>query len=78
MLSSILKETKIYQEIKAEGEASVILRLLRKRFGELPEGIPTLISALKLMALDELSETLLDFSDISEVESWLNNHADQK
>lgn len=75
MLDITFEETRVYQEIKAEGEASVILCLLRKRFGELPEGIPASISTLKLTALDELSEALLDFSDISEVESWLASYS---
>ncbi|MEL6601717.1 MAG: DUF4351 domain-containing protein [Cyanobacteria bacterium J06614_10] len=77
MLSIILKETKIYQEIKAEGEVDVILRQLRKLFGNLSEDVQTSISELPLSTLGELSEALLDFSDISEAQDWLMNRSRQ-
>ena len=41
MLDITFEQTKVYQEIKAEGEASVILRLLRKRFGALTRRYPS-------------------------------------
>jgi predicted transposase YdaD len=75
MLDITFEETKVYQEIKAEGEANVILRQLKKRFGTLAEDTRVLISALPLSALEELSEALLDFSDITDLQSWLANHS---
>ena len=76
MLNITLEETKLYQGIKAEGEVNVILRQLRKRFGNLSEDIQSAISVLPLTALEELSEALLDFTDVSEVQSWLAKHSD--
>jgi predicted transposase/invertase (TIGR01784 family) len=75
MLDITFEETKVYQEIKAEGETDVILRQLRKRFGPLEEDTIASISALPLSALEELSEALLDFSDVTELQSWLTNHS---
>ena len=75
MLDITLEETKLYQGIKAEGEVDVILRQLRKRFGNLSEDIQSSISALPLTSLEELSEALLDFSDVAEVQSWLAKHS---
>ena len=43
MLDITLEETKLYQGIKAEGEVDVILRQLRKRFGNLSEDIQSSI-----------------------------------
>lgn len=76
MLDITLEETKLYQGIKAEGEVDVILRQLRKRFGNLSEDIQTSISELPLTALGDLGEALLDFSDGSEVQKWLAEHSD--
>ena len=76
MLDITLEETKLYQGIKAEGEVDVILRQLRKRFGNLSEDIQSSISALPLTSLEELSEALLDFLDVSEVQNWLAEHSD--
>lgn len=76
MLDITLEETKLYQGIKAEGEVDVILRQLRKRFGNLSEDIQSSISALPLTSLEELSEALLDFLDASEVQNWLAEHSD--
>ena len=75
MLDITLEKTKLYQGIKAEGEVDVILRQLKKRFGNLSEDIQSSISALPLTALEELSEALLDFSDVSEVQNWLAEHS---
>ena len=71
----ILKETKLYKVLKAEGD--VILRQLRKRFGNLSEEVQTSISEPPLTVLEELSEVLLDFSDISEAQDWLTNRSRQ-
>ena len=71
----ILKETKLYKVLKAEGD--VILRQLRKRFGNLSEEVQTSISEPPLTVLEELREVLLDFSDISEAQDWLTNRSRQ-
>lgn len=55
--------------------ARLIARQLGKRFGELPEDIRMSITALPLTVLEELSEALLDFSEIAEVQRWLANRA---
>lgn len=75
MLGITLKETRVYQEIKEEGreEATVnlIIRQLTKRFGEIPQEIHLSISALSLPVLEELSEALLDFNSMADLQSWL-------
>jgi predicted transposase YdaD len=75
MLDITFEETRVYQEIKAEGEADVIFRQLKKRFGNLAEDTVASISALPLSALEELSEALLDFSDMTELQIWLASHS---
>ncbi len=54
-----------------EGTISVILPLLKRRFGELEPELEQGINALSLKQLEELSEALLDFSNVAEVGAWL-------
>ncbi|NDJ21050.1 Rpn family recombination-promoting nuclease/putative transposase [Nostoc sp. B(2019)] len=75
MLGITLKETRVYREIKEEGreEATVnlVIRQLTKRFGELSEEIHSSISGLSLPVLEDLSEALLDFTSLADLQSWL-------
>ncbi|WP_199313743.1 Rpn family recombination-promoting nuclease/putative transposase [Leptolyngbya sp. FACHB-671] len=78
MLDISLKETRVYREIKEEGreegreEATInlIVRLLTKRFGSLPQEVRSTISDLPLPVLEELSEALLDFSELADLQAW--------
>ena len=79
MLGITLKETRVYREIKEEGreegreEATVnlIVRLLTKRFGEISPEMRSVISGLPLPILEDLSEALLDFTSMADLQSWL-------
>jgi predicted transposase/invertase (TIGR01784 family) len=79
MLDITLKETRVYREIKEEGRqegrqeeaATLLLRQLTKRFGNLPETAQTAIAALSLSALEDLSEALLDFTSLADLKRWL-------
>ncbi|MCC5602876.1 Rpn family recombination-promoting nuclease/putative transposase [Nostoc favosum] len=79
MLGITLKETRVYREIKEEGReegreeatANLILRQLTKRFGELSEEIRSSISGLPLPVLEDLSEALLDFTTLVDLQVWL-------
>jgi predicted transposase YdaD len=78
---------RVYREIKAEAEqkgleqgleqgrqeeaAILISRLLTKRFGELTDDIRGSVTALSLESLEELSEALLDFDSLSELNTWI-------
>ena len=82
-----LKETRFYQEVKEEGRleglkearlekvrevmANIISRQLTKRFGELSGEICSSISGLPLAVLEDLSEALLDFTTVADLQSWL-------
>ncbi|NES93804.1 MAG: Rpn family recombination-promoting nuclease/putative transposase [Desertifilum sp. SIO1I2] len=75
MLGITLQQTRVYQEAKAEGreegERSLILRLLTRRVGEVPEPLRKQIETLAIAQLESLGEALLDFSNLSDLESWL-------
>jgi predicted transposase YdaD len=79
MLGIELQQTRVYQEARAEGETigaareqALILRLLKRRVGNVSIDLETQIKALPLEQLEELGEALLDFSQINDVVAWLN------
>jgi predicted transposase YdaD len=79
MLDIKTQETRLYregqqegrQEGRQEGEADVAIRLLGKRFGELSEDMRADIRARSLPVLEALTDELLDFSSLPEVQAWL-------
>jgi Uma2 family endonuclease len=52
-------------------KTSLILRLLNRRVGTLPEAIQTQVEALPLDRLEMLGEALLDFTGLADLENWL-------
>ncbi|BDI17067.1 hypothetical protein ANSO36C_28690 [Nostoc cf. commune SO-36] len=75
----MMRESVIYQEILAEGEQrgeqrerSLILRLLTRRVGELPQEVRSRIETLSLEKLENLGEALLDFQAIADLETWFS------
>lgn len=71
MLGITIKETRVYREIKEEGERSLILRLLSRRFGELPQQVRDRIETLSLEQLENLGEALLDFTSMADLQETL-------
>ncbi len=58
-----------YSEQK--GGNRLIMRLLKKRFGEIPEGVTRKIEDLSIEDLENLGEDVLDFNNIEDLSSWL-------
>ena len=61
------------QEGRQEGELSLVLRLLRHRFGTLTPDLKQQVEHLPLTTLEELGEVLLDVSDKVELLEWLRH-----
>ena len=82
-----MQESVIYQDIiqrgeerglrigKQQGEATLILRQLLRRFGEIPIDIEQKIQALSTTQLEDLGEALLDFSNQNDLTTWLQNNS---
>ena len=70
-----MRESAIYQEIlqegRQEGEATLVLRQLTRRFGTLAPELRAQISQLSIAQLEELGEALLDFSSMQDLIGWL-------
>ena len=84
MLGITLKETRLYRDIKEEGREegaeqatiNLVIRLLTKRFGELSAERRAEIFDLPLSVLEDLSEALLDFTSLQDVQIWLSQLQD--
>jgi predicted transposase/invertase (TIGR01784 family) len=63
------------RESALQRERSLLQRQLTKRLGEIEEPLREQIQTLSLDALDALGEALLDFTTLSELETWLAAHA---
>jgi predicted transposase YdaD len=55
------------------GEADLILRQLTRKYGTLTSEVHQQIKALTIAELGDLGEALLDFVEISDLETWLSH-----
>lgn len=55
-----------------QGETKVVLRQLKRRFGQLPPNITETIQKLAVEQLEDLGEALLDFESQADLINWLN------
>ncbi|MEG3438456.1 DUF4351 domain-containing protein [Pannus brasiliensis CCIBt3594] len=75
----IMRESVIYQDILAEGEArgeakgevKLVLRLLTRKFGEIPPDLTDKIRELPVEEIESLGDALLDFRNLSDLIDWL-------
>ncbi|MEL7039847.1 MAG: DUF4351 domain-containing protein, partial [Cyanobacteria bacterium J06592_8] len=52
-------------------EATLVLRLLRRRIGEIDANLESRIRSLPVVQLENLGEALLDFTSVSDLRAWL-------
>ena len=62
------------QQGKHEEALALVLRLLRRRVGPLAAADEEQIRRLSLKTLEDLSEALLDFTQVADVVTWLQAH----
>jgi predicted transposase YdaD len=85
MLEISLEESRVYRDAKIEGREeglvqgrteegrSLVTRQLNRKVGKLPQTVLTKIETLSLEQLEDLSEALLDFSTVANLQQWLKN-----
>lgn len=56
---------------KQEGEQRLIIRQLNRRIGEIDSSLIQKIQELPVEKLEELGEALLDFTSVTDLETWL-------
>jgi predicted transposase/invertase (TIGR01784 family) len=74
MLGIELEQTGFYKSAKAEGEAKIILKLLQRQFGTLPDAVRDQIAAFSVEQLELLAEEILDFPAMTDLLNWLAEH----
>ncbi len=71
-----MQESVIYQDIlqkgNKQGEERTIIRQLNRRFGEIDSSLTDRIRVLSVEKLDDLAEALLDFSEVADLVTWLD------
>ncbi|MGL5940105.1 MAG: DUF4351 domain-containing protein [Waterburya sp.] len=60
------------EEGQKEGQVATILRQLNRKLGNLPEDLAFQIKSLESSQLDSLTEDLLDFQTLEDLQTWLN------
>ncbi|NJM68289.1 MAG: DUF4351 domain-containing protein [Acaryochloris sp. RU_4_1] len=87
-----MRESVIYQEILEEGlqkgrlegrqeglragERLLVLRLLTRRLGDIPQEVRSQIEMLSVEQLEALGEALLDFMEMADLERWITGATD--
>ncbi len=56
-----------------EGQSNTILKLLNRKLGTLDNAIAEQIKSLNPEQLDSLTEDLLDFQSLDDLQTWLSN-----
>jgi predicted transposase/invertase (TIGR01784 family) len=77
MLGLNLSESRVLREERQEGRQeegrSLVLRLLTRRVGSVPKRLVAQIQELSLPQIESLGEALLDFTELEDLEAWLNS-----
>ena len=57
---------------RAEGQAQLVLRQLKKLFGEVPADVEEKVKAMRVERIEQLGEALLDVKTIEELKPLLH------
>jgi predicted transposase YdaD len=72
----MMQESVIYQDIlqkgNKEGEERIIILQLNRRFNPIDESLIERVRRLSTEQLETLAQTLLDFTAVADLETWLN------
>ena len=53
-------------------EATLVVRLLKRKIGELSPNLEATVMGLPINVLEDLGEALLDFNSVDDLTNWLN------
>jgi predicted transposase YdaD len=62
------------EEGRHEAATEMVLRLIRRRAGDVPDTLAARVDALPLETLQLLGEDVLDLATVADVEAWLSRH----
>lgn len=74
-----ITQTRFYQQVveigRNEGEANMVIRLLKRRCGNLSDINIAQVRSLSPSKLESLGEALLDFQGLPDLENWLTSNS---
>lgn len=68
----IMRESVIYQDIIQKEAFKLINRQLNRRFSQMDASLTERVQKLSAEQIENLAEEFVDFSDVSDLEAWLN------
>ncbi|QYX33835.1 DUF2887 domain-containing protein [Sphaerospermopsis torques-reginae] len=68
------EEPRAIREWKEDAERNLVMRLLNRRFGAVPQELLPKIEGLTREQIETLAEDLLDFSVVTDLENWLGQN----
>jgi predicted transposase YdaD len=69
-----IRQTRFYQEVFKEGEEDLIRHLFTRRFGPLSKHQQDTIHALSPEQIKALGEAMFDFSEVADLDRWLEKN----
>jgi predicted transposase/invertase (TIGR01784 family) len=74
MLGIELQQTRVYQDAQVEEGQRLVLKLLTRKFGNITPEVRSRVNSLTIDLLESLGEDLLDFTQMSDLLTWLDIH----
>lgn len=77
----MMRESVVYQDIwersRKQEAMTLVLRLLNRRLGEFEPSLSDRIRVLSSEQLEALGEALLNFSEVTDLEAWLEQQQEE-
>jgi predicted transposase YdaD len=67
-----IEQTRVYQDAKADGEKIMVIKQLTRKLGNITPEIRSRVNSLNIDRLESLGESLLYFSQMSDLIGWLD------
>jgi predicted transposase/invertase (TIGR01784 family) len=75
MIGITIEQTRVYQDAFADGELRMLKRLLTRQIGEISAANQAKLEQLSSEQLEALQDAALDFTQASDLTTWLNDRA---
>ena len=78
MLGIELQQTRVYQDARTDEGRSLVIKLLTRKLGDISLEIQARVNSLTLDRVEALGEDLLDFTQMEDLDSWLDTDTNVK
>jgi predicted transposase YdaD len=74
MLGTELQQTRVYRDAQVEEGQRLVLKILTRKLGNISPEVRSSVNSLTIDLLESLGEDLLDFTQMSDLLAWVDNH----